>query len=251
MRKSIDEARWLWLTLAAVLFVFCWMHVTITSQVDMSRFETLLNNLPEAWEKFSPVPFKKLISYPARIAVTYEEPMLYLLMTIWCIARSSDSVSGELGRGTMEMMLAQPVSRLQVLITSIFVTICGIALLASVAWAGTCVGIATTTVERPPPGASWSLPFWQNSSADTLQQIPMRQLAGFGMFIPAALNYFSLGYFLAGSCTFLSSCDRYRWRTIGLMMGFYVVQMLTEILGQAFEKISWVRQLSIFAPMNP
>ncbi len=115
LRKSIDEGRWLWLTLAAVLFVFCWMHVTITSQIDMSRFETLLNNLPEAWEKFSPVPFQKLISYPARIAVTYEEPMLYMLMTIWCIARSSDSVSGELGRGTMEMMLAQPVSRVQVL----------------------------------------------------------------------------------------------------------------------------------------
>ncbi len=100
-------------------------------------------------------------------------------------------------------------------------------------------------------GAGWSLPFWQSSLSDDLQQIPMRQLAGFGMFIPAALNYFSLGYFLAGICTLLSSWDRYRWRTIGLMMGFYVVQMLAEILGQAFEKISWVRQLSFFRAYEP
>ena len=47
--------------------------------------------------------------------VLYEEPMIYMIMTIWCVARSSDVVSGELGRGTMEILLSQPVSRRQAL----------------------------------------------------------------------------------------------------------------------------------------
>ena len=42
---------------------------------------------------------------------------------MFAIARGSDVVSGELGRGTLEMLLAQPVSRLQVLYTQAAVTL--------------------------------------------------------------------------------------------------------------------------------
>ncbi len=254
LRKSYYEARWLWLTCAAVLFVFCWVHVGITSQVDMGRFESILRTLPEQWEKFSPVPFEKLISYPARIAVIYEEPLVYLLMTVWCISRGSDCVSGELGRGTMEMLVSQPVSRLQILLTPIVVTVVGVALLAAVAWLGTCTGIATTSIERPAEGSTWTIPFtaiqFARENAE-MERIPMSHLASFRQFVPAALNYCSLGIFMAGICTLLSALDRYRWRTIGLMMAFYVGSMLAEIVGQAFPKLAFVRHVSFFSVYEP
>ncbi len=254
LRKSYFEARWLWLTCAAVLFIFCWVHVGITSQVDMGRFESILKTLPEQWEKFSPVPFEKLISYPARIAVIYEEPVVYMLMTIWCISRGSDSVSGELGRGTMEMLISQPVSRLQILLTPIVVTVLGVFLLAAVAWAGTCTGIATTSIERPAAGATWTVPFtaiqFARENAE-MERIPMSRLASFKQFVPAAVNYCSLGIFMAGVCTLLSSLDRYRWRTIGLMMAFYVGSMLAEIVGQAFPSLGFIRHLSFFSVYEP
>ncbi|MEM7313666.1 MAG: ABC transporter permease subunit, partial [Planctomycetota bacterium] len=252
-RKSVYEARWLWITCALVLFLFCWIHVLVTSQVDMGRFETLLDNLPKKWEKFAPVPFKQMISYPARIAIIYDEPLVVMLMTIWCVSRGSDSVSGELGRGTMEMLLAQPVSRLQVLLSPVVVTVGGVALLAVVAWLGTCTGIATASVERPAPGSTWTIPFTaiQLGASDEMERIPMRTLAPYKLFVPPALNYFSLGIFLSGVCTLVSSFDRYRWRTIGLFMAFFILQMLARLLGMAFESMAWVKKLTFFGAYEP
>jgi len=257
LKKSIYEARWLWLACAFVLFVFCWIHVLVTSQVDMSQFSSILENIPDKWEKLAPVPFKKMISYPARIAITYEEPLLFLLMTVWCVTRSSDVVSGELGRGTMEMLLSQPVSRLQVFLTPVCVTILGIAGLALLSYAGTCMGITTATVERPPEGSAFGIPFADlflpglRGEEVEMERIPMNHLVQYRTFIPAALNFFCLGFFLAGICTLISSFDRYRWRTVGVMMAFYVAQMLAEILGKAFPRFDWARQMSFFRAYEP
>ena len=190
-----------------------------------------------------------------RIAITYEEPLLFLLMTVWCVTRSSDVVSGELGRGTMEMLLAQPVSRLQIFLTPVIITILGIAALAGLAYAGTCMGIASAEVTRPSEGSAFGIPFADlllPSSGDAEnEKIPMSQLVRYRMFIPGALNYFCLGMFLAGTCTLLSAVDRYRWRTVGLMMAFYVAHMLAEILGKAFPQYDWARQISFFRFYEP
>ena len=41
----------------------------------------------------------------------YVHPLVLFSAVIWAIMRGSDCVSGEIGRGTMEMLLAQPVRR--------------------------------------------------------------------------------------------------------------------------------------------
>ena len=105
-KKAIHESSLLFVGCGTVLYFFCWVRVWITSRLDMGRFQTILENLPASWQKLAPVPIDQLFSYEGRIAVTYEEPVVYLMMAIWTIARSSDAVSGGLGRGTMEMLLA-------------------------------------------------------------------------------------------------------------------------------------------------
>ena len=105
IKKSIRESYLLFLGCGTVLYVFCWVRVWITSRLEMGRFQNILESLPESWQKLAPVPIADLFSYEGRIAVTYEEPVVYLMMAVWCIARSSDAVSGQLGRGTMEMLL--------------------------------------------------------------------------------------------------------------------------------------------------
>lgn len=222
----------------------------------MSTFAQILEFIPDEWESLSPVPFKDLMSYPARIAVTYEEPLVYLLMAIWCIARASDSVSGELGRGTMEILLSQPLSRLQAWFTPTLVTLVGVILLTLSVWGGSCAGIATTTVERPWMKARRlaDLSIVGQDVAPHVaddSRIPMREEAPFHLFAPAALNYFCLGFFLCGVCSLLSAVDRYRWRTIGVMVGFYVTQMVFEVLGQALESVSWLRCLTFLRAYEP
>lgn len=252
LKKTLRDVRWLWLTCALCLFVFAWVHVLINSQFGMDRLAKILEYIPEGIEKLAPVPFKELLTYPARLAVLYEEPLIYMLMTIWCVARSSDVVSGELGRGTMEILLSQPISRRQVLVTPTLVTLVGMTALVLVVLLGTYCGIATSWVEKPIHG--WTIPFTglevPSVSAST-ERVPMSSFVSVRQMLPAALNYFCLGFFLCGVCTMLSCCDRYRWRTLGIMIGFYVVQMLAELLGQAVDALSWLRQLTFFRAYEP
>ena len=84
-----------------------------------------------------------------------------------------------------------------------------------------------------------------------MQTIPLLQLVELRAFLPAVANFASLGIFLTGVCTLLSSLDRYRWRTIGLFMGFYVLQMLAEILGNAFPAFRWSHYLTFFRAYEP
>lgn len=255
LRKSIAEARWLWLACAAALFAFCWVRVWIVGRLDTGRFKAILDLLPDDWQRFSPVDFAWLITYPGRISLTYDEPVVVLCVTIWAIARGSDCISGEISRGTMEMLLAQPVSRLQVLLTQSLVTVVGVGLLALTAWGGTCAGIYTSTV-REEVTPSWRIPMTEFRipipfAKPQIKRVPMSEKVNATLFLPAIANLFALGFFLAGLSAAMSSWDRYRWRTIGIVVGFYVVQLIVKIVGMSADELKWMQCLSVFTAFEP
>ena len=155
LNKSIGEARLLLLGASLVMFGFCWVRVWIVSLLPMERFKTILEQFQE-FERFLPVPFEQLITYVGRIALTYDELIVVMCVAVWAIARGSDCISGELGRGTMEMLLAQPVSRLKILVMHGVTTTVGTATLALASWVGIWVGIHTTHTKEP-----IELPVWR------------------------------------------------------------------------------------------
>jgi len=177
-------------------------------------------------------------------------------VSLFAIGRGSDVVSGELGRGTLEMLLAQPVSRLQVLYTQSLVTIGGLLVLCSLTWAGTAAGIYTTRVKEdlPPPtlsipGLGWRIPL--SVSQPQKIKVPMREKTRVKYFVPGAFNLFCLGVALAGFSAFVSAFDRYRWRTIGIVVTAYVIWLVLKLLGQAIIEVSWLQRLSLFTAYEP
>ncbi len=254
LKKSLLEGRLLLAACAATLLAYCWTRVWLVGQFDMSRFETVIEQFRD-WEQFSPVPFEHLVTYTGRIAMAYDEPILILCVVLWAIARGSDCISGEIGRGTMEMLLAQPVSRVQVLWSQASVTIAGVALLALTSWLGLYAGIQTNTVEER-AAASWRVPWLGVELRNPLakEQVirrPMADKVDPAHLVPAAVNLFSLGFFLAGLSTLLSSSDRYRWRTIGLVVGIYIVQLTLKIVGLASDRVAWFGRLTFFTAYEP
>ena len=206
------------------MFAFQWLRVWLVSQVPLENFKLILNLLPSKLEKLLPVPFHQVATQVGRIAAAYDEPLVILIVTVWAIARGSDAVSGEIGRGTMEMLLAQPVRRSSVLLTQAFVTIAGAAVIAAAAWCGVAVGLSLIDLGEP-------------LSAN--------------QFLPCIVNLFSLGAFIAGVATLASSCDRYRWRTIGVVGAFYAVEMVVKVIGRVSPKMHWLSYLSFFTPFEP
>lgn len=256
LKKMIGEARLLFGGLGILLFAFCWLRVFIVSRLQTSQFATIIEQFWDQFKDFWPVSLEQLLSYTGRIAVGYNEPIVVFGISIFAIARGSDVVSGELGRGTLEMLLAQPVSRLQVLYTQAAVTIGGIGLLCLLTLAGTTAGIYTIQVKEdiPPPsigipGLGVRIPL--SLSKPEKIKVPMSEKTKPRYFIPGAFNLFCLGIMVAGFSTMVSSLDRYRWRTIGIVVGVYVTSIIIKLLGQAITEVAWLQYFSIFTAYEP
>ncbi|MCR9117669.1 MAG: ABC transporter permease [bacterium] len=254
-RKNLNESKWLFLTCAAGIFAFCWARLWIISGLDTSRFKAILELLPEEWQKFSPVDFDWMITYAGRVALTFDEPIVVLCVTVWAITRGSDVISGEIGRGTMEMLLSQPVSRSKVLWTHTAVTMLGAVALAAIAWLGVFVGIQTTTVTETAqpnlfaiPGIV-EVPNWLAEPEEIVT--PMSEKLTADIFFVAAVNLFCLTMALHGVTVLVSSWDRYRWRTIGIVVAFYVLSVMAKLLGMSSDTMFWMKGVSIFSAYEP
>jgi ABC-2 type transport system permease protein len=80
---------------------------------------------------------------------------------------------------------------------------------------------------------------------------PMSELVDVRVFLPATVNLFALGLMVAGFTTMMSSWDRYRWRTIGIVVGIYVFQIIVKVVGLAADEVNWMLYLSAFTPYEP
>jgi ABC-2 type transport system permease protein len=223
--KAIRDGLPLLASLAALLFLFHWLFVWLTSQISLpAMHEFLLNALPKDWEKLSGVPFKEVATPAGRLALAWVDPLVLFAGTIWAISRGSDVVSGELGRGSLELLLAQPIRRSNLVWIQAAVCTLGAAVLAAVGWLGNLVGIRTVSAV---------------AEVDPT------------LFTPAALNLFGYIIFLSGWTAFASALDRQRWRTIGLAGGFFALQMLLQIVARMSERLSWLGWLTFLSAYEP
>lgn len=255
IKKNLDESKLLLGCCFIAVIIICAVRLWIVSQIETSNFKQIIEWLPGDLEKLSSVPFAWIVTYPGRISLTYQEPIIVLCLAVWCIARSSDCVSGELGRGTMEMLLAQPVSRMQLLCSHTLVTVLGVAVIAAGTFIGIWVGIELTTVHEkiypsiqiPILDRALPIPFLSPTEIET----PMREKANLWIFLPATINFFCYGVMLCGITAMMSAWDRYRWRTIGIVTAFHICQALTKLLGMASPAYSWVLYFSIYSAYEP
>ncbi|MCB9936840.1 MAG: ABC transporter permease subunit [Planctomycetaceae bacterium] len=259
IRRRIDEAKWLLAACSIAMIWFCWLRVWLVSRLDTGRFKEILDLLPSDWQRYTPVDFAWLITYEGRISLAYDELVVVGCVSLWAIARGSDCVSGELGRGTLEMLLAQPLSRRAVMLSQTGVTVAGVAILSFCAWFGTWCGIHTMSAKQmiqpgfdlpiPLPflGSRISIPFAEPETV----YVPMVDLVDASLFIPASVNLCMFGLMLAGFSTLMSSWDRYRWRTIGIVVGIYMLQIVFKLFGMSADELVWLKYLSAFTAYEP
>ena len=267
LRKYVNESTLLFVGLVLGVLSFCYFRVRVVGKLDTAQFQQIMDLLPKDWRKFSSVDFDWLVSYLGRTSFTLDEPMLVLLVSAWAIVRGSDVVSGELGRGTMEMFLAQPISRTRVFVHHAMYTVIGVVVLVLVAWLGMSIGLWTTNVEetRYPEIMGVPITFVGPKTAvvaelfglpaDFLQpkmtEIPMSSEVDAIMFVPGLVNLFSLGFFLSAFSALVSSMDSFRWRTLGILSAFYFANAGIKILGMSLDESPWVVYCSIFGLYSP
>jgi ABC-2 type transport system permease protein len=220
LKKYIGETWLLWSACAAVMLFFPWVRLWTISQFELSGFAPLIEQF-QAFEKFSPVPLSQFLTY-----------------------------EGVIG------LLAQPISRLQVMTAHGLVSLGGLLCLGLLCWLGIYAGIQTNTtpVAQTPaeiriPGTSIALsnPFIEK----TLTMTPLSELVTADLYLASTVNFLGLGYFVFCLSVFMSSWDLYRWRSIGLVISVYVAQLLLFILSKSHPSTRFLMPLSFFGAYQP
>ncbi len=255
IRKYIGQSMALFLACGVTLFAFAWIRVWVVSLLDMGQFRAIVEQLRE-FERFAPIDFETMFTYPGRVGMTFDEPVVMLCIVIWCVARGSDVVSGELDRGTLEMVLAQPIHRTTLLWSHAVVSLTGLAFLCFFVWAGIAIGIEFTTVSETVEQPSFQIPIL-NINVPLSVSDPIKEIVPLGdrvsplNFVASTFHLFTFGYFLLGLASMCSAFDRYRWRTVGAVVGFYVIQVVMIGLGKATGSLSWLRSLTFISCYKP
>lgn len=221
--KSLRDARGLLAASCALLFGFFWLQVWVIREVTPEQLLRMLSELPAFVRRLLPVPIEVLASERGRLAFVYDHPLVLLTLTAWAFVRGSDAVSGPLNRGTLEMVLAQPVRRTSVLAVDAAVTVLDVAALCASGFLGTWVGLRV-------------------EGFDHLSALD---------FLPAAGNFFALGLFLSGVTTLVSACDSYRWRTLASVGAFYVLSMVVKVVARASPRWGALAYTSFFCAYEP
>lgn len=223
-RKALRDA-WLQLAVSSVLLIlFGWCFVWLMSLFRPGMITAILDYLPSFVEPLIGVPLAKLATATGRISILYVHVVTLLVCLGWAIGRGSDVVSGEISRGTMDLLATLPVRRWWLVVASGAVTAIGAAVLAFSIWGGSLLGLQTVTL--PEAVAS-------------------------ERYLPGVLNLFAMTFCVAGITALLSACDRNRWRTVLLAGGFFVVASVVKLIARLWAPGAWLKYLSVLTAFEP
>ncbi|HEX5270081.1 MAG TPA: ABC transporter permease subunit, partial [Gemmataceae bacterium] len=180
------------------------------------------------------------------LSIGYVHPVMQFVFCIWAVGRAAGAIAGEIDRGTMELLLAQPLARRRVILAHFYVDLLVIPALCLCLWAGNWLGywlVGPIHVEVPDlPDLPIKLP---PPDSSRLHTDPM----AFG---PALIAVASLIFAVSGVTMWLSARGRFRWRVLGAAVFLFLVQFLVNLIGQMWpEAFAWARPLTVFYYYQP
>jgi ABC-2 type transport system permease protein len=221
LARTLAWQRTRWVLVAAALFGWGILIPVIYSAFS-DAIRDLANSgaIPDELLNFGS---GSLFSLPGAVTLGTQHPIAIALLAVFAVGASSLAIAGERQRGTLENLLARPVSRTTVYATITFglllvVAVCLVALIA-----GFTFGAAIQDV------------------IDDLavERMPLVFLNGFLLW--GAFTTFGL----AASATF----DR-AGPAIGITMAYLILHYFFEILGSLWTDVEWTQEYSLFHHFN-
>lgn len=159
------------------------------------------------------------------LSIAFTHPLVLLLLCGFAIAVASRAFAGEIERGTIDVLLAAPVTRVQLVLASGGAFAAGLAGLLLAHWAGLRLGLQLTGIQ-PSRGLLTGLAW-------------------------AGLNLAALVLCVGGYSFLTSALSSERGRAAGLAAGVTIVFYFFNVLAQLWEKARFMEHLSIFHYHQP
>lgn len=217
--------RWQGVRLAVVVVAgIAWgvlMPFIYTQFSDVFRELATSGQIPDALLNFGS---GSLLTLPGTITLGLQHPIAIALVAVFAVGAASTAVAGERARGTLEVLLARPISRT----TLYWSLLLALLVVTLIALGSILVGMV-----------GGSVIFGLAGDLD-MGRMPLVLLNGFGLW--AAFVTFSL----AASVTF----DR-PGPAIGISLAWLLVHYFLEILGSLWTDAAWTQEYSLLHHFNP
>lgn len=216
----VQRVRLAFVSLALLVWggVLPFIYATFGSQFK-SMFESGL--IPPQFARFGN---GDIFSLPGTVAISQIHPIAMILTSVFAVGFSASAIAGERQRGTLEVVLARPLSRRSLyfgLLTSAFAFV---AITIATLLVGSVAGSALA-------GVLGELP---------IQRLPLLWLNGVLLFGAVA----AIG--LAASSTFDRAAPAVGW-TLGIVVVMYVL----EVLGSLWPDAEFLQAYSLFHYLKP
>ena len=215
-----QRVRWVLIGLA----IFGWgllMPIIYSTFSDAVRDLANSGAIPEEFLNFGS---GSMFTLPGTVTIGFQHPIAISLLGVFAIGTTATAIAGERQRGTLEVLLARPLTRTGVYVTILLAVLLVIASLLVAILAGFGVGAASQGI------------------LDDLavEHLPMTFLNGFLLW--GAFATFGM----AASVTF----DR-PGPALGLSLGYLLLNYFLEILGSLWPDAAWTQEYSLFHHFNP
>jgi ABC-2 type transport system permease protein len=166
---------------------------------------------------------------PDLMSIAYVHPLTLTVLCVWAIGRAAGAIAGEIDRGTMELLLAQPLRRPQVIAAHLLVDALTIPTLAAGMWLGTLTGAALAGF----------------LAAEGALHIDPR---AFLLALPSVVLWL---FAVSGLTMAVSAAGRSRNRVLGIAVLAALVQFLVNLIGQLWPPMDPLRPLTLFYYYQP
>lgn len=261
-RKLLRDVRWQLVAVFLLLATFAGLWVRVTQEVttQVSPFISLVSTM-QAWQPdyihdlFFRGPGKmlqtflggedvKFIDPQQTLAVAAAHPLVQAIICIWAIGRAGGSIAGEIDRGTMELLLAQPMARRNIVLAHFLVDITVIPLLCLGLLAGIYIGTAIVGEFTVDPGVY-----------EAVRMKPPNPLPSYSVKAsivrPGLWNTAALAFAVSGYTMWISAAGRSRNRVLGLAILVTLIQFIINVIGQLWSGMSFLRPFSVFYYYQP
>jgi len=225
LRRTVAAARWRLLAVAAGLALWGFLLPIIYATFG-ADFRRLVESgyFADVFELFTSFAGGSVFTLNGSVALGFIHPIPIALAAVFAVGYPVGAIAGERQRGTLEVVLARPISRRRLYLTALAAT--GVFVLLVLAANG--VGIVAGSVLF--------------GVADELE--PAQLLLAWAN---AVLLFVALGTLaLAASASF----DRLA-PALGITLGFAIVSYAVEFLGALWPDIGWLRPWSLFHYFQP
>lgn len=235
-KKTLRDLRWPFLFVTLLLFLVQIIRAMITYRVTKEvlpqfekygmKFETLFQIITTGSGEFIRTLVAGdgvMLNNPAHLQTFgFVDPGVVIILCIWAIGRGS-ALAAELERGTMELLLAQPIARWKVIGTHVAVDLVTVPIMTI----GMVIGV------------------WAGVELLGLEGIAIQPYWG------AALNAAGLILCLSAVTMAFAVRSRSRWRAMSWVIAAVMVMFLLTFLGQLLDWLKPWRVLSIFYFYQP